>query len=130
MESWRIVWRKGILPQLTRKNLEFLQAGLLADDPRILQGATTSPVPMECVRDWPVEAACLIGYCAVVDHDGFGSAIVKDVEEQFARICFAANCTLGEPAAIRWFLNWADDTPRDEMRREMLAEVNRALANL
>ena len=33
-----------------------------------------------------------------------------------------------EPAACRWFLNWYDDTPRDEVRRELLAEVELALA--
>ena len=25
------------------------------------------------------------------------------------------------------FLNWYDDTPRDEMRKQLLAEVNRVL---
>ena len=35
---------------------------------------------------------------------------------------------VGEPAACRWFLNWFDETPRDEMRRLLLAEVNRNLA--
>ncbi len=33
-----------------------------------------------------------------------------------------------EPAACRWFLNWYDETPRHEMRRCLLAEVNRVLA--
>ena len=49
------------------------------------------------------------------------------------RVTTAANAAeadtrLGEPAAVRYFLNWFDDTPRDEMRRQLLAEVNRALA--
>jgi hypothetical protein len=35
---------------------------------------------------------------------------------------------MGEPAAVRWFLNWYDETPRDEMRRKLLAEVERAMA--
>jgi hypothetical protein len=50
------------------------------------------------------------------------------VEEYFARLCFEADQRLGEPAVCRWFLNWFDDTPRDVMRRELLAEVERALA--
>ena len=36
---------------------------------------------------------------------------------------------LGEPAACRWFLNWFDDTPRDQMRRELLAEVKPLRSN-
>jgi hypothetical protein len=35
---------------------------------------------------------------------------------------------LGEPAACRWFLNWFDETPRDEMRRLLLPEVQQLLA--
>jgi hypothetical protein len=35
---------------------------------------------------------------------------------------------LGEPAACRWLLNWFDEAPRDEMRRLLLAEVSRTLA--
>ena len=53
---------------------------------------------------------------------------VGEVEEFFARACFEADQRLGEPAACRWFLNWFDDTPRDQMRRELLAEVELALA--
>ena len=48
--------------------------------------------------------------------------------EFFARMCFEVDQRLGEPAGCRWFLNWFDETPRDEMRRELLAEVNVALA--
>jgi hypothetical protein len=46
----------------------------------------------------------------------------------FARASFEADQRLGELAGCRWFLNWFDETPRAEMRRLLLAEVNRALA--
>jgi hypothetical protein len=55
---------------------------------------------------------------------------VAEVEEFFARACFETDQRLGEPAACRWFLNWYDETPREEMRRQLLAEVNRSLAHL
>jgi hypothetical protein len=55
---------------------------------------------------------------------------VSEVEEFFARACFETDQRLGEPAACRWFLNWYDETPREEMRRQLLAEVNRSLAQL
>ena len=125
MEAWRKVWREGLVPLLSTKGLEALKRGLLRDDGRLTQGATTTPPPMQCVLDWPVEGACVVGYCA---WQGDGLETVGEVEEFFAKVCFEADQRLGEPAAVRYFLNWFDDTPRDEMRRLLLAEVNRALA--
>src|SRR5262249_40374866 len=120
METWRTVWRDGFAPALSRKGLEALRAALLADDPRLTQGSTTTPPPLMCVQDWPVEAACALGYCG---WQGDKLETVGQVEEYFARCCFEADTRLGEAAACRWFLNWFDDTPRAEMRRELLAEV-------
>ncbi len=125
MESWRKVWREGMAPQLSPAGLEALRRALMTDDARLLQGATTTPPPLQCVQDWPVEAACVLGYCG---WQGEGLETVAEVEEFFARACFEADQRLGEPAACRWFLNWYDETPREEMRRLLLAEVNRSLA--
>jgi hypothetical protein len=125
MESWRKVWREGLAPQLSVAALTALRSGLMNDDPQLLQGATTTPPPLQCVQDWPVEAACILGYCG---WQGEGLETVAEVEEFFAQACYEADQRLGEPAACRWFLNWYDDTPRDEMRRLLLAEVNRTLA--
>lgn len=123
MESWRKVWRDGVEPLLSAEGLEALRRGLILDDGRLLQGATTSPPPLACVQDWPVEGACTLGYCGWV---GDGLETVAEVEEFFARMCFEIDQRLGEPAACRWFLNWFDETPRDEMRERLLAEVERA----
>ena len=125
MESWRKVWREGVAPLLSTESLEALRSGLVHDDPRLIQGATTTPPPLQCVQDWPVEAACGLGYCG---WQGDGLETVAEVEEFFARTCFEIDRNLGEPAGCRWFLNWFDDTPRDEMRRELLNEVLLALA--
>ena len=59
---------------------------------------------------------------------GLPLGTVGEVEEFFARVCFEADQRLGEPAACRWFLNWFDDTPREDILRELLAEVDAALA--
>jgi hypothetical protein len=125
MESWRKVWREGLVPLLSNAGLEALRRGLADDDSRLVQGTTTTPPPLACVQDWPVEAACVVGYCG---WQGEGLETVAEVEEFFARMCFETDKRLGEPAGCRWFLNWFDETPREEMRRELLAEVNRALA--
>ena len=125
MESWRKVWRDGFAPVLSTAGLQELRKALVRDDGRLTQGATTMPPPLQCVLDWPVEGACALGYCA---WQGDGLESVGEVEEFFARACFEADQRLGEPAACRWFLNWYDDTPREEMRTQLLAEVNRTLA--
>ena len=133
MESWRIVWRDGFVPVLPREGLEALAKALREDDPRLTQGRTTTPPPLMCVQDWPVEAACALGFCGAATLGGFkddgpGAATVGDVEEFFAKACFDADQRLGEPASCRFWLNWFDDSPRAEMRRELLAEVELALA--
>ncbi len=124
MDTWRKVWRNGFAPILSSFGLVQLREALEYDDLRLVQGATTSPPPLLCVQDWPVEACCALGYCG---WQGDGLTTVGEVEEFFARCCFEADERLGEPAACRWFLNWFDDTPREEMRRALLAEVELAL---
>lgn len=124
MESWRRVWREGLVSQIPTPGLEALSRALVTDDPRLLQGATTAPPPLQCVQDWPVEGACALGYCG---WQGQQMETVAQVEEFFASACFEADKRLGEPASCRWFLNWFDETPRDEMRRQLLGEVKRAL---
>lgn len=124
MESWRKVWRDGVVPSLSTNGLKSLLKALESDDPKLTQGSTTTPPPMQCVLSWPCEGACVIGYCA---WQGDGLETVGEVEEFFAKLCFEADQRLGEPAAIRYFLNWTDDTPRDEMRRLLAEEVNKSL---
>jgi len=63
MESWRLVWRDGFVPVLSTAGLEALRDALRGDDPRLTQGSTTTPPPLMCVQDWPVEAACALGFC-------------------------------------------------------------------
>lgn len=120
-----MVWREGFAPVLSTTGLSALREALRSDDSRLTQGSTTTPPPLMCVRDWPVEAACALGFCG---WQGEGLETVGDVEEFFAKVCYEADVRLGEPAACRWFLNWFDDTPRDDMRRELRDEVERTLA--
>jgi hypothetical protein len=124
MESWRKAWRDGVEPLLSIAGLEALREGLATDDVQLLQGGTTTPPSSTCVRDRPVEGACVLGYSA---WQGDGLETVGEVEEFFARICFEIDERLGEPAGCRWFLNWFDETPRDQMRKLLLSEVERAL---
>ncbi len=124
IEAWRRVWRAGA-PLLPTAGLEALAVALETDDCRLLQGATTTPPPLQVVQDWDVEAACLVGFCGW--QDGTGKNTVHDVEEVFAKWCYAVDQEINEPAGCRWFLNWADETPRDQMRFALLPEVRREL---
>ena len=125
MESWRNVWRDGLAPVLSTAGLVALRDAVVRNDDRLMQGATTTPPPLQCVQDWPVEAACGVGYCG---WQGEALETVAEVEKYFAKVCHEVDQRLGEPAGCRWFLNWFDETPRDQMRRELLTEVNRSLA--
>jgi hypothetical protein len=124
MESWRKAWRAGIAQHLTTLGLKALATALQDDDPRLLQGATCSPPALTCTSDWPIEAADSIVFAF---WQGDGVQTVGEGEECFAQICFNCDQSLGEPAACRWFLNWFDETPRDEMRTQLLPEVVRVL---
>jgi hypothetical protein len=124
MESWRRVWREGFAPVCSTEGLEALWQALRTDDPRLTQGATTTPPPLRCHSDWPVAGCCSIGWCG---WQGEKLETVGQVEEFFARCCYEADQRLGEAGGCRWYLNWFDDAPRQEMRLELLAEVERTL---
>lgn len=125
MEPWQLVWREGFAPQMTERQLDALKEALVNDDPRLIQGATSSPPPLMCVQDWPCEGACAVSLLGWL---GLGLETVGQVEEFFAKACYEADRRLGEPAACRHFLNWFDDTARQVVRRNLLAEVETALA--
>lgn len=126
VEAWRKVWREGVLPGLSENNLSNLLTALLTDDSTLIQGATSMPVPLQCTQEWPCEAGCALGYMGWKD----GLNTVGEVEEFFARLCFDTDQRLDEPAGCRWFLNWFDETPRDEMRALLTAEVKQNLADI
>jgi hypothetical protein len=125
MMLWQKVWREGVAPLLSKKALASLREALAADDGRLQQGCTTTPPPLECVHSWPVEGACGLGWCG---WQGEGLQTVGEVEEYFARLCYEVDARMQEPAAVRWFLNWFDETPRDQMRAALLPEVIAAIA--
>jgi hypothetical protein len=125
LASWQRVWRLGLAPQLSAAALNALKKGLVNDDVRLIQGATTSPPPLQCVKDWKLEGGCGVCYAA---WQGDGLVTVGEVEEYFGHVCFEAGRRLGEEAGVRYFLNWFDETPRAEMRHLLIPEIDLALA--
>lgn len=120
LPRWKTVFRGGIAPNLTLASLEALYMALADDDPALIQGATTSPPPLACAYDWPVDAACAVAFAL---WKGEGLVTVNEVEQRFFDVCLAAEQLLGEEAAARHLLSWWDETPRAKARRELLAEV-------
>lgn len=123
IQTWRTVFRDGFAPILPTNGLEYVAELLRNDSPELIQGATTYPPPITVNQQEAAEAACFLGACGMGD----GCQTVNEVGEFFAKACWDADQKLGEQAACRWFLNWFDETPRAEMRRELLAEVERVI---
>lgn len=128
MESWRKVFREGFAPHLPLKGLVALERALRGDDPRILQRATTKPPPLIAVHDWPVEAADPIAFCLWQGADVPEAVTVGQLEEWWARGCFDAEQEIGEQAGSRWFTNWIDETPREEVFAALLPETQAELS--
>lgn len=124
MELWRNAWREGFAKVLPTEGMMCLAMALKTDQPSLTQGSTTTPPPLVSNQLAFVEGCCAIGFCG---WQGESIRLVGDLEEFFAKCCFEADQLLGGPAECRWFLNWFDDTPRAEMRRELLAEVHREI---
>lgn len=121
---WRRIWRFGLVPVLSRDGLLALESALVDDDRRLLQGITCTPPPLDALNHRAIQGACALGWCG---WHGDGLRNVGQLEAFFNRLCDAADAALKEPGACRFFLNWFDDTPRPQMRRELLAEVRLAL---
>lgn len=124
METWQKVWRFGIAPVLSEGELEALAKGLREDDQCLIQGNTCYPIPMSFQKHWPVTRACAVAYCG---WQGQAIATVGEVEDYFSRVCLVADQNLHESAACRHFLNWFDQTPREEARTGLLEEVESTL---
>lgn len=125
LPAWVKVFREGLAPQLSTKGLLALKEALASDSPLLIQDATVLPFPTPNREDAPCVGACPIVFTA---WQGDGINTVGELEELFSKMCYEADQRIGEPAVVRYLLNWFDDTPRDIMRAELLAEVCRALS--
>lgn len=125
LQAWQRVWREGFVPHLNARGLAALRAALVEDAPALIQGATTRPAARGLLPGCEVEAACAISYCA---WQSGGAPTVREVQRRFSALCGDCNDRLRDPAACSWFLQWFDETPREQMRAALLVEVEAALA--
>lgn len=68
-----------------------------------------------------MEKACAIAYCGW--RGGYGVETVGQAEEFFYRVCRMCDYGPVDGISSKDFTNWFDETPREDMRRELLAEV-------
>lgn len=122
MEAWRIVFRH-FARIANREGLTALLEALETDNPRLLQGVTTSPPPLACYVDQAVEGCCMVGFTGWRE----GCTTVTEVEEYFASMCYQIDAALNEPGGCRFLLNWYDETPREEVRAKLIPELRFAL---
>ncbi len=125
LEAWRRVWRIGFAPHLGLPQLESLRDGLAADAPGLIQGETARGAWGTHDRAEACACACALGYAL---WRGDGLETVGEVLDAFAALCGLADRALGGRVACAPFLEWFDDSPREEVRRQLLPEVERALA--
>ena len=119
METWRRVFRESVAPLLTNAQLSALLDALVRDDPRLVQGHTTSPPAV--LGDLRCERACFLGFPALAE-----GKTVGEVAKFFDDLCDGIN---EEDIMRSWyFLTWFDETPREIVRREMAAEIREVLA--
>jgi hypothetical protein len=134
MESWRKAWREGFMPQYSVGALTAFRTALGANDRGLLmQGGTCDPFDLQHGTNAPCKRACGIGFCGWMElaiaggeyraRSGPNPVRVAEVEESFANACFEADRRLGEPVGCRWFLNWWDEAPWEQVRTVMLAEL-------
>jgi len=124
LSNWLLAWRLGFARVLSDEALRAIEDALYRDSAALIQRRTTSPDPVISNADEPCTGACLVSYGGLAGHK---LLTVGQVERYFAACCQAASVLLDEhfhdTLCFQYFLNWFDDTPRDEVRAAMLAEV-------
>jgi hypothetical protein len=124
-DAARNAFRMGFAPLMSERSLEVLRAALESDDPRLIQGATTLPVPLFGRDRNPVEQTDAIAFCL---WQAEGMDTTEELYEAFHQLVWDAGCALGEPTEARHYLVAWDDLPREEAIAATLEMVNEILS--
>jgi len=103
-----------VVSLLSTESLEALPAGLVADDARLIQGGDDDAAAVAVRAGLAGRGACGLATAAGRARGWRRWPRSRSSSPDVARDRPCA----GEPAGCRWFLNWFDETPRDDMRRE------------
>lgn len=108
---------RAVLSALTRPELDALADGAAAADPRILQGVTLRPFPIDPNRSAPCVGGCALGFAAWrgnPDADLFG------LELRVSQIMRGA--AKSHAPGVAPFLAWFDGRPLSEVLPAVAAE--------
>ena len=121
-QAWQKCWHEGFAPLLSDEGLFELAKALREDDPKLIQGHTC--ITANGYRKGEVIGACAISYAGWKGDELTGW---DEVEAFFSMCCWKVDQSFGMMASCRYFLNWFDETPRFQMRKELLAEVQKII---
>lgn len=122
LEAWQVCWRGGLADALPTEGLVALRDALVNDDPALIQGQTVAPIPF-LSPNAKTTGCCPISYCG---WRAFGLDATADVYAFYHAAYYRRN-GYGYENGSRDFTEFVDGTPRDEMRKRLVVEVNRTL---
>lgn len=130
--AWQKVFRSSCelkredgQPFLSTAGLHKLAHALVEDDFRLIQGTTTFPLPLACTQDWPVERSC--PWAFVLWQGEKEAPTIGPLVDRWTQLCCEVDAACAEPGAVRHFLVFWDERPREEVRLALLAEVQQEL---
>lgn len=124
----RHVLRHALMPLLPTAGLTALAAALARGDDAVTQGPVPCRYgtraeprfPTDSTRHWEPSAADPVAFCG---WKSGAAATMGECEDYQLRLLFEAEKAYGEWGALRHWLGWWADAPREEAFAEMLAEV-------
>jgi hypothetical protein len=117
------IFHAGIAHRLGLEGLIALRDALQADDPALLQNETVLPDINTHDRRETCTGACAIGLAL---WRGLELQTIGEVEYRFCSLAVAVDAQLGAGSCMRW-VQWFDELERNQMRRELLPQVLRAI---
>lgn len=127
MEQWRRYFRHGIAPLVENAQLEYVLGILKSDSEKMCQGDTVilRKVIAESGLtyyhgDLPPVSGCFVSLIHMSDE----KLTANEVDAKFGPFL----CRVGLNHGLSsHFINWFDDSPREEVRRELIAEIELVL---
>lgn len=121
LEKWQVVWREELAKRLSVKQLLALRLAVLENDGRLVQGVVTHPPPLQVVAEWPIEGGCAL----VIGLWGMdGQVSVYEMAKRYYEMIKEADAALPVGLTIDDFLDFFDNTSREEMLKRMLGEID------
>ncbi len=136
MDDWKRAFREGFLAVATRQSLERVRGLLLDDSPSLVQKVTAvnaAGVAGSSAGEDACAGACLVAQLSWRERTVYRAYFDFSLDSDAIDLALRRKKVVsgGDPERTltsRDLTRWYDRTPRDEMRRELIAEIDLALA--